>query len=121
MYVVFQVGTGTVSALNLAELATALAATATLIFGVLQYYKKKRSDWLGDIIDGTKESAVVAALRIRHGERDSVPRRWHWPGWRKRRLEEIEALCLASVFEKSGRARALIHDALRKVPKDSER
>jgi hypothetical protein len=102
---------------TVAAVAVASVALATFAFAAWQYYRQRRDNWLGSIIDGTKESAAVAAMRIR--KRTMSPHRIGATRWRRRHhQEEIDALCLAAIFESSGRARALIHDSLRQVAKD---
>src|SRR4051794_36848130 len=83
-----------------------LAGVITLVslaFGVYQYAVGRRRESLAEIIQGEKETAAAAAVRIRGSARE--PRR-----------EELEALCIASVFERSGRTRSLIHGALKSQP-----
>jgi hypothetical protein len=72
----------------------------SILFNVYQYVAARRRESLSQIIQGEKETAAASAVRIR-GMRRS-PRRG-----------ELQALCLASVFERSGRTRSLIHGALR--------
>src|SRR4051794_2542452 len=102
---------------TVAAVGIAAVGMATFVFAAWQYYRQRRDNWLGSIIDRTKESAAVAAMRIR--ERTMGPHVMPATPWRrKHQREEIEALCLASIFESSGRARALIHDSLRHVAQD---
>jgi hypothetical protein len=70
-----------------------------------QYVAARRRESLAEIIQGEKETAAAAAIRI--GSQTRAPH-----------LEELQALCLAAVFERSGRTRSLIHGALKGQPKE---
>ena len=83
--------------------AGVLAGGAALLsfgFGIYQYAARRKQESLAEIIQGEKETAAAAAVRIRSMKRSP-------------RQQELQALCLASVFERSGRTRSLIHAALK--------
>jgi hypothetical protein len=82
------------------EIVAVVGALLSLAFGIYQYAARRRQESLTEIIQGEKETAAAAAVRILSKKRG--PRR-----------PELQALCLASVFERSGRTRSLIHGALK--------
>lgn len=87
--------------------AGAVVGTLVFAFGVFQYLERRKQQLLIDL-QGGKEAVAAAAKRIRDGE---LPHRIPRIS-RKRRRSLLEALCLAAVFEGSGRSRALIYAAL---------
>jgi len=85
-----------------AAVASATIAILALAFGFIQYFQRRRQRLLIDL-QGGKEAVAAVATRIRNGK---LP-------WRKRnRSELLEAMCLAAVFERSGRSRSLVYAAL---------
>ena len=83
-----------------AGILVGVAALLSLGFGIYQYAARRRQESRTEIIQGEKETAAAAAVRIRSMKRSP-------------RSQELQALCLASVFERSGRTRSLIHAALK--------
>lgn len=83
-----------------AGLIVGVIGLLSLGFNVYQYFAARRRESLDAIIRGDKETAAAAAARILNMER-------------RARRGELEALCLAAVFERSGRTRSLIHEALK--------
>ena len=88
-----------------ATIASVVIAVLALAFGFIQYSQRRRQQLLIDL-QGDKEAVAAVATRIRNGR---MP-------WRKRnRSELLEAMCLAAVFERSGRSRSLVYAALTKA------
>jgi hypothetical protein len=93
-------------AVTAASVASAAIAILALGFGLIQYSERRRQQPLADL-QGDKEAvAAAAATLVRHGQ---LPRR------KRNRYELLEALCLATVFEGSGRSRSLLYAALAKA------
>ena len=94
------------------------AATAVIALGIglWQYRATRWRQRLIDIQEGDKSAAGFVAVQLWAGR----PKWLFWRRWpftfsrhRKRRREELlQALCLATVFEKSGRLNSLIRAAL---------
>lgn len=82
-----------------AGLLVGLVGLTSLGINLYQYGVKRRRDSLAEIIQGEKETAAAAAVRIRDKNKQAS-------------RQELQALCLASVFERSGRTRTLIYAAL---------
>jgi hypothetical protein len=95
-------------------LAGPAVALVALIFGAYQYLERRRQQLLLDL-QGGKEAVASAAARVRNGD---VPRRFPKARSTRHRRELFEALCLAAVFESSGRSRSLIYDAMSSVMKN---
>ena len=94
-----------VDASAVAATASAVIAVFALGFGFYQYFERRRQQLLIDL-QGDKEAVAAVATRVRRGK---LP-------WRKRdRRELLEAMCLATVFESSGRSRSLLYAALAKA------
>jgi Phosphoribosyl transferase domain len=94
-----------VDASTAAAVVSATIAILALGFGLIQYSERRRQQLLADL-QGDKEAVAAAATRVRHGK---LPRR------KRNRRELLEALCLATVFERSGRSRSLLYAALAKA------
>src|ERR1700722_1955958 len=85
-----------------AAVASAVFTVVALAFGFYQYRERRRQQLLIGL-QGDSETVAAVATRVRHGE---LP-------WRTRdRRELLEAMCLAAVFERSGRSRSLLYAAL---------
>jgi phosphoribosylpyrophosphate synthetase len=85
-----------------AAVASAVFAVIALTFGFYQYRERRRQQLLIDL-QGDSETVAAVATRVRHG---GLP-------WRTRdRRELLRAMCLATVFERSGRSRSLLYAAL---------
>lgn len=97
---------------TITETVSIIVAASALWFGIFQYQERRRQQLLIDL-QGHKEAVAAAADRIRRSE---PPSRFRWLA-RRHRKDQIRALCLATVFEKSGRSRALIYAALTKTLK----
>jgi hypothetical protein len=90
-------------------LVPSLVALVGIAVGVQQYAARGRQQLLIDLQSDNAAAAAVA-MKVRDGR---FPKRSDW--WSKRRRRELfEALCLASVFERSGRSRSLIYTRSRK-------
>ena len=115
----------------MAGVLAGVAALLSFAFGIYQYRAKRRQESLAEIIY-KKATAAAAAVRIRNLKKYSYPnlKKFRFRGLKKihirslkkvnirfikrrRRRQELQALCLATVFERSGRTRSLIHDALK--------
>ena len=93
------------------DFAGPAVAAVALVFGAYQYLGRRRQQLLIDL-QGGKEAVASAAARVRNGD---VPRRFPKGRSTRQRRELFEALCLAAVFESSGRSRSLIYDAMSSV------
>lgn len=84
-------------------------------FGVYQFRVRRRIEELQEIVQGEKETAAAAALRVRASRQPRMSARI--PPLRRSYLankrQVIEALFVAIVFHRSGRARSLIHESLK--------
>lgn len=98
------------------DFAGPAVAAVALAFGAYQYLERRRQQLLLDL-QGGKEAAASAAAHVRSGD---VPRRFPKSRSGRHRRELFEALCLAAVFESSGRSRSLIYDALGSVMKNKQ-
>ena len=88
-------------------LVSALIVAAGLAIGLWQYFESRRKQLLIDL-QGDKDAVAVVAMGVQSGR---FPRRLPVYSTR-RRCELFEALCIAAVFERSGRSRSLIYGAL---------
>jgi hypothetical protein len=97
--------------IRLELLVPALLGLAGVTIGLWQYVQARRRQLLVDL-QGSKSAVAAVAMRIWSGR---FPKgRWS----RRHRRELFEALCLAAVFERSGRSRSLIYGALTHAGKD---
>ncbi|MFI5959005.1 phosphoribosyltransferase [Cryptosporangium sp. NPDC051539] len=85
--------------IKLINTLTVLFAALSITLSLRQYIAGRRKESLAEIIKGEKEEAAVAAIRIRNDKKAPS-------------IQELQALCLASVFERSGRTRSLIYGTL---------
>jgi hypothetical protein len=76
--------------------------------GLVEYWGRSRQQLLIDLQGKNSAAAAAVALRVRDGK---FPKRVPMLSKRRRR-ELFQALCLAAVFERSGRSRSLIYSAL---------
>ncbi len=97
-------GDTSMDASTVGTVASAVAAALALIFGFYQYHERRRQQLLIDL-QGNKETVAAVATRVRNGK---LPWRWRY------HRELLEAMCLATVFERSGRSRSLLYAALAK-------
>ncbi|HEX7214061.1 MAG TPA: phosphoribosyltransferase [Methylomirabilota bacterium] len=89
--------------MNYEWLVTTFIAGAGFAVGLWRYDETRWRQLLVDL-QGDKNAAAAVAVRVRAGR---------FPQWRsKRRRELFDALCVAAVFQRSGRSRALIYGAL---------
>ena len=88
-------------------IATVAAAVAiiSLAFALYQWWKSSHEGKI-QALQGSKESVAYMARRLRKGQ---LPSSTHRLG------ELIDALCLAAIFERSGRSRILVYRALSRV------
>jgi hypothetical protein len=86
------------------EWVSPLLVVAGLGLGLWQYVRAQRKQLLVDL-QGDKAAVAAVALRVWSG-------RFPHARWSRHRRELFEALCLAAVFESSGRSRSLIYGAL---------
>jgi hypothetical protein len=94
--------------------AAALAAVIISVFSlILRQFDQRRSQQASVIkaLQGEKESVGYEAYRITING---------WPPREEQRSPLRDALCLAGVFERSDRTRAMIYAALRLHPKAEE-
>jgi hypoxanthine-guanine phosphoribosyltransferase len=84
-------------------LASSLLVVVGIAIGLWQYIETRRKQLLVDL-QGDKNAVAAVAMRVRSGK---FPR-WTTP----HRRELFEALCLAAVFQRSGRSRSLVYGAL---------
>lgn len=91
---------------------TTVIALLSLAFSIIQYLRARHENVIR-ALQGNKETVGYIAFRLSEGNRRLLrnPRR---------RREILMALCLAAVFEKSGRSRTLIYRALEKAKKTYE-
>jgi Phosphoribosyl transferase domain len=89
-------------------LGPSLVALAGLTIGLVQYARRNWQQLLIDLQGDSAEAAAAVATRVRAGRFPKGRTMWQ----KRRRRELFEALCLASVFAKSGRSRSLIYAAL---------
>ena len=82
--------------------SAAIIALIAFLFGLFGYIEGRRQQSLL-ALQGTKEAVAATASRISAGK---------LPYFATHRHELFESLCLAAVFERSGRSRALIYAAL---------
>lgn len=97
-----------INIVNLTMVFSALAVGIAFLSLVLTLRDKRRQkhEALISALQGEKEAVAFIAFQLRH-------HRW---GHRKsERLELLSALVVAWIFEKSDRARAMIHNALKVV------
>ena len=107
--------------------AVASAAIAAIAFGFAYHeYRERRRQQLLIDLQGDKEAVAAVANRIRRGKppwrirHGKLSWRIRHP-WRRRvRPELFEAMCLAAVFESSGRSRSLLYAALAKMMANEE-
>jgi hypothetical protein len=84
-------------------LVSSLIVAAGIAIGLWQYLETRRKQLLVDL-QGDKNAVAAVAMRVRGGR---------FPRWRtQHRRELFEALCLAAVFQRSGRSRSLVYGAL---------
>ena len=79
-------------------------ATLSFAFSFIQYLRAKHEDIIR-ALQGNKETVGYIAFKLSEGE---FPRR------AKRRKEILMSLCLAAIYESSGRSRTLLYRALKK-------
>lgn len=91
-------------------LASTLLVVVGIGIGIWQYRDGRRTQLLVEL-QGDKDAVAAVAQRIRA---------IGLPSMRRRRLELIGSLCVAAVFEKSGRSRSLIYGALSEVTNYSD-
>lgn len=107
--------------------AVASAAIAAIAFGFAYHeYRERRRQQLLIDLQGDREAVAAVANRIRRGKppwrirHGKLSLRIRHP-WRRRvRPELFEAMCLAAVFESSGRSRSLLYAALAKMMANEE-
>jgi hypothetical protein len=88
-------------------LVSSLLVFTGLGIGFWQYIEARRKQLLVDL-QGDKNAVAAVAMRVWSGR---FPR-WPVPHSTRHRRELFEALCLAAVFQRSGRSRSLIYGAL---------
>ena len=88
---------------------TSLFVLAGIGIGLWQYVRAQRRQLLVDL-QGSKSAVAAVAMRIWSGQFPKSRRSRH-------RRELFEALCLAAVFQRSGRSRSLIYGALTEAGK----
>jgi Phosphoribosyl transferase domain len=92
-------------------LVSSLLVVAGIAIGLWQYLEARRKQLLVDL-QGDKNAVAAVAMRVRGGR---------FPRWStKHRRELFEALCLAAVFQRSGRSRSLVYGALASVGQPGE-
>jgi hypothetical protein len=79
-------------------------ATLSFVFSLIQYLRAKHENIIR-ALQGNKETVGYIAFKLSEGE---FPRRV------KRRKEILMSLCLAAIYERSGRSRTLLYRALKK-------
>ena len=88
-----------------------MIVVAGIATGLWQYLETRRKQLLVDL-QGDKNAVAAVAMRVRSG-------RFH--RWRtQNRRELFEALCLAAVFQRSGRSRSLVYGALANTGREEE-
>lgn len=95
------------SDVNLEWLVPSLLVLAGIGIGLWQYIQGRRKQLLVDL-QGNKDAVGAVAMRVWSGRFPKGPMPWSTT----HRLELFEALCLAAVFQRSGRSRSLIYGAL---------
>lgn len=88
-------------------LVSSLLVLAGLAFGFWRYREDRRKQLLVDL-QGDKDAVAAVAMGVWRGR---FPR-WPRPFAARHRFELFEALCLAAVFQSSGRSRSVIYGAL---------
>src|SRR3954454_11205086 len=88
-------------------LVTALIVLISIGVGLWQYDQGRRRQLLVDL-QGDKNQVGAVAMRVWSDRFPHSSGRWST----QRRCELFEALCLAAVFQRSGRTRSLIYGAL---------
>ena len=103
----------------------AAIAIGGFAIGLWQYREGRWRRLLIDVQEGDKSTVAFVAMQVWNGEfpKRTFPWKWKWPKWvdrrrSKRRQELFQALCLAAVFQKSGRSMSLVHGALASVAQD---
>ena len=92
-------------------LVSSLIVVAGIAIGLWQYLETRRKQLLVDL-QGDKNAVAAVAMRVRSGR---------FPRWRtQHRRELFEALCLAAVFQRSGRSRSLVYGALANAGRGEE-
>lgn len=92
-------------------LLSSLIVVAGIAIGLWQYLETRRKQLLVDL-QGDKNAVAAVAMRVRSGR---------FPRWRtQHRRELFEALCLAAVFQRSGRSRSLVYGALANAVRKGE-
>lgn len=93
---------------TIAAIAVAIALLSFL-FSLVQYVRARHEEMIR-ALQGHKESVGYIAYRLGEG-------RGKFPRSARRRKDVIMSLCLAAIFEKSGRSRTLLYRALNKGAK----
>lgn len=83
----------------------AIVAVVSLLISLYQYWNLRHESRI-KALQGDKESVGYEAYRLSQGQ---LPRS------KKRRNELINSLCLAAVFEASGRSRTMVYRALSRI------
>jgi Phosphoribosyl transferase domain len=89
-------------------LVPSAVAFAAIAVGVQQYRARNRQQLLIDLQAENAAATAAVAAKVRDGSFPKGLNRWS----RRRRRDLFTALCLATVFQRSGRSRSLIYDAL---------
>ena len=85
--------------------AAAVIALFSLSFSLVQYLRARHEEIIRSL-QGSKESVGYIAFKLSEGK---------FPKRASRRKEILTSLCLAAIFEGSGRSRTLLYMALRRA------